>query len=183
MIANKTIQNVTKPFPIVQALRNEHALGKILIKNVYQQWKGESIQQVKQLHENNPYSLRIGMPKIDDELRGDAMYFILHYLSYNPITKDIEKRELIPYRNMEKLYIGQSIQEKEYSDYRLFVDGKAVMQDLHLTNIDQNQSITQLIVNLTNKVEKLQAEVINLRRQLNSSHIYTQGTVNNEFTI
>ena len=84
---------------------------------------------------------------------------------------------------MEKVYIGQSIQEKEYIDYRLFVDGKAVMQDLHLTHTNQNQSITQLITNLTNKVEKLQSEVINLRRQLHSSHIYTQGPVNNEFTI
>jgi hypothetical protein len=183
MINNKAIQNAKKPFSAIKGLRNEHVLGTILIKNIYQSWNGESILQIKQKHNDNPYTMRIGTPTTDRELKNDSIYFILHYLSYNPITKDIEKRELIPYRNMEKLYIGQSIQEKEYSDYRLFVDGKAVMQDLHLTNIDQNQSITQLIVNLTNKVEKLQAEVINLRRQLNSSHIYTQGTVNNEFTI
>ena len=158
-------------------------LGKILIKNIYQTWNGESITQIKQNHDNNPYTLRIGTPTTDKELKNDSVFFILHYLSYNPITKDIENRELIPYRNMEKLYIGQSIQGKEYSDYRLFVDGKAVMQDMFITNISQDQSITQLIKNLTNKVEKLQSEVINLRRQLNSSHIYTQSPVNNDFTI
>ena len=77
---------MTKPFPAIQALKNEHALGKILIKNVYQQWKGENIEQIKRSHEGNPYSLRIGMPRVDSELKGDALYFILHYLSYNPIT-------------------------------------------------------------------------------------------------
>jgi len=183
MINNSVIQNVKKAFPAIKGLHNEHVLGKILIKNIYQSWNGESIAQIKQKHENNPYTMRIGTPMTDNELKADSIYFILHYLSYNPITKDIEKRELVPYRNMEKMYIGQSLQEKEYSEYRLFVDGKAVLEDLYLTNTNQNQSITQLITNLTNKVEKLQAEVINLRRQLNSSHIYTQGTVNNEFTI
>lgn len=175
MINNNTIQNVKKSFPVLKGLRNEHALGKILIKNVYQPWNGESMSYIKQKHNDNPYTLRIGMPSVDSELKNDAIYFILHYLSYNPITKDIEKRELISYRNMEKLYIGQSIQEKEYSNYRLFVDGRGVLQDMYLTDLDDKLSITQLIANLTNKVEKLQAEVINLRRQVNSSHIYTQG--------
>ncbi len=183
MINNRTIQNVKKSFPAVKGLNNEHVLGKILIKNIYQNWGGESLTQIKANHSDNPYSIRIGTPNTDNELKNDAVYFILHYLSYNPITKDIEKRELLPYRNMEKLYIGQSLQEKEYIDYRLFVDGKAVMQDLYLTDANDKLTITQLVANLTNKVEKLQAELINLRRQLNTSHIYTQGNVNNEFTI
>ena len=103
MINNGAIQNVTKPFPAIQGLRNEHTLGKILIKNIYQSWNGENIVQIKNKHETNPYSLRIGMPGTDNELKNDSLYFILHYLSYNPITKDIEKRELVPYRNTERM--------------------------------------------------------------------------------
>lgn len=172
MINNSTIQNVKKSFSPIKGLRNEHVLGKILIKNIYQSWNGESISQIKQNHSDNPYTMRIGTPSVDNQLKNDSVFFILHYLSYNPLTKDIENRELVPYRNMEKMYIGQSLQEKEYSDYRLFVDGKAVMQDLYLTNSNEEQSIAQLITNLTNKVEKLQSEVVNLRRQLNTSPIY-----------
>lgn len=183
MINNKVIQNTKKTFSAIKGLKNEHVLGKILIKNIYQQWNGESVVDIKNKHADNPYTMRIGTPVTDNELKNDPIYFILHYLAYNPITKDVEKRELVPYRNMEKIYIGQSLQEKEYGDYRLFVDGKAVVQDLYLTSNNEPQSINQLITNLANKVEKLQAEVVNLRRQLNSSHIYTQGNLNNEFTI
>jgi hypothetical protein len=178
MINNEVIRNCTAPFPVIQGLLNEHALGKILIKNIYQGWQGENIKQIKDKHENNPYSLRIGMPSTDDQLRSDAMYFILHYLSYNPITKSIEKRDLISYRNMERVYIGQSIDEKAHSDYRLFVDGNIIASDIYFKNQDANKnvSVNQLINNLIHRVEKLQAEVFDLKRQTKERHIYRQGT-------
>ena len=174
MINNNVIRNCIKEFPALQGMVNEHALGKILIKNVYQGWQGESIKEISN-KENPSYTLRIGMPKIDEELKNDSVYFILHYLSYNPLTKAIEKREIVPYRNTERLYIGQSIDEKYYKDYRLFVDGKAVVDDIYLKNYEtlRDTSLGNLITNLTNKVEKLQQEVANLKRQVNSNTIYT----------
>ena len=182
MINNSVNRNVTRPYPVLQALVNEHALGKILIKNVYQGWQGESIQQIRDKHESNPYSLRIGKPRTDTELKGDAMYFILHYLSYNPLTKDIEKRELVPLRNTEKIYIGQSLDEKVYSDYRLFVDGNVIADDMYLKKHEsiKDTPVGDLLVSLAQKIEKLQLEVINLKRELNNKHIYTQGTLHNE---
>ncbi len=179
MINNDVIRNCTVPFPVIQGLINEHALGKILIKNVYQGWQGESIQQIRDKHEANPYSLRIGMPSTDAQLKGDAMYFILHYLSYNPITKDIEKRELVPYRNTEKIYIGQSIDEKVYKNYKLFVDGTTITDDIYLKKYEslKDRSLGQTVIALLNAVEKLQVEVADLKRQLQTKHIYTQGTL------
>lgn len=175
MINNKTLRNCTTSFPVIQGMHNPHALGKILIKNMYQSWQGESIKQIKEKHKDNPYSLRIGMPTTDDQLKGDNLYFILHYLSYNPLTKDIEKRELIPYRNTEKVYIGQSIDEKVFSDFRLFADGNIVAKDYYFKD-SKDVSLQETITNLTNMVQKLQSEVVELKRQLNSKHIYTQGT-------
>lgn len=182
MINNSVIRNCLKPFPIIQGLVNEHALGKIKIKNIYQGWQGESIQQIRDKHEENPYSLRIGMPRTDVELKNDAIFFIQHYLSYNPLTKDIEKRELVPYRNVEKVYIGQSIDEKVYKDYRLFIDGNVVANDIYLKKYEAIKDIPlgKLITNTMDKVEKLQMEVAELKRQLNTNHIYTQGILKNE---
>jgi len=176
MINNSVIQNCTISFPAIQGLVNEHALGKILIKNVYQGWQGENVVQIKDKHEENPYSLRIGMPSTDKQLKGDAVYFILHYLSYNPLTKDVEKRELIPYRNMEKLYIGQSIEEKSYSNYKAFVDGNIVANDIYLKGYEsiKDTPIGKLVIGLMDKTEKLQIEVANLKRQLKTNPIYTQ---------
>ena len=73
MINNGTIRNCTRSFPAIQGMVNEHALGKIIIKNVYQGWRGESIKQIRDKHEQNPYSLRIGMPSTDEQLKNDAM--------------------------------------------------------------------------------------------------------------
>lgn len=175
MISNNVIQNCTKPFPAVQGLINDQVLGKVLIKNIYQGWQGENIEQIKQKHEANPYSLRIGMPRTDKDLKKDSLYFILNYLSYNPLTKDIEKREIIPYRNTQKIYIGQSIDENNYPDHMLYVDGKAVLEDVTLRSLDQPVSV--LINNLISKVERLQAEIVNLKHQLNNKPIYTKNTI------
>ena len=178
MINNNVIQNCTVPFPPIQALVNEHALGKIKIKNIYQAWQGESIKQIRYKHEQNPYTLRIGMPSTDEQLKGDALYFILHYLSYNPITKDVEMRELVPYRNVDKIYIGQSIDEKAYKNYKLFVDGNTVTNDIYIKGQESIKDIPlgKLVVNLMDRVEKLQLQVNDLHRQLGKQHIYNQGT-------
>lgn len=171
MIDNSVIRNCTKPFPAIQGLINDQVLGKVLIKNIYQSWQGENIESVKKKHNNNPYTLRIGVPKTDKELKQDSLYFILNYLSYNPLTKDIEKREIVPYRNTEKVYIGQSIDEERYQDYKLYVDGKAVLDDITIKSMDYPISV--LITNLINKVEKLQSEIVKLKRQSNNNTIYS----------
>ena len=142
---------------------------------MYQGWQGESIEQIKEKHKNNPYSLRIGLPSTDKQLKSDPMYFILHYLAYNPLTKDIEKREIVPYRNTEKIYIGHTVDENYYKDYRLFVDGNIIAEDLYLRKTGGDLSIGQRINNLTNMVEKLQQEVVNLKQQLNNKTIYMQN--------
>lgn len=177
MINNSTIRNCTKPFPAIQGLVNEHVLGKILIKNIYQGWQGENIEEIKAKHESNPYSLRIGKPSTDEQIRGDRMYFIPNYMSYNPFTRDIEKRELVSYRNMSRVYIGQSIDEQYYKDYSMFVGGKVIVDDLIIKKFEnlKDASVGQLIVNLMNKVEKLQLEINLLKHQTQSSPIYTKG--------
>jgi len=174
MVNNSRIQNCKINFPAVEGLGLTETLGRVRIKNIYQSWNGESINQIKDRHESNPYTLRIGIPAIDERLKGDSIYFILDYLSYNPLTKDVEKRQLVPLRNMEKLYVGQSLQESEYKDYRLFVDGNVVVDDIFLKKYEslKDQSIGKLLINLTNTVEKLKLEVINLKRQLKPQHIY-----------
>lgn len=175
MINNEVIQNCTKPFPAIQGLLNENSLGKILIKNIYQTWNGESITQIRDKHESNPYTIRIGTPTTDKQLKNDAIYFVLHYLAYNPVTKDVERREIVPLRNTEKVYIGHSLDEGYYKDYRLFVDGNAVVNDVYLKNYDQikDTPLGKLVVTLLDRTEKLQIEVANLKRELNIKHIYS----------
>lgn len=176
MINNSAIRNCTVPAPFLQSTINEHALGKIELKNIYQRWNGENIEQIRDRHSDNPYMLRIGMPSTDNQMAKDPIYFILHYLSYNPLTKDVEMRHIIPHRNTDKLYIGQSIDEKYYKDYRLFVDGTAIVGDLYLKNSQsfKDTSLTKLLTNLVSKVEKLQHEVIELKRQLAIKDTYKQ---------
>lgn len=174
MINNSRIQNCKIAFPAVEGLGLTETLGKVRIKNIYQSWNGESMNQIRDRHESNPYTLRIGMPTVDERLKNDSIYFILDYLSYNPVTKAVEQRQLVPLRNMEKLYIGQSLQENEYKDYRLFVDGNAVVDDIYLKKYESlgDQPIGRLLVNLMDTVEKLKLEVVDLKRQLKTQHIY-----------
>lgn len=179
MINNETIRNCQKPFPAIQGMTNDRLLGKILIKNIYQSWRGENIQQIRDRHEQNPYTLRVGRPSTDEQLKNDAMYFILHYLSYNPYTKDVELREIIPYRNTERIYIGQAIDEKYYKDSKLIVDGTIAVDDVYLKNYEslKDKPIAQVIISMMNKIENLQLEIAELKRQSKNKDIYTQGTL------
>jgi len=182
MINNSTIRNCQTLFPILNMPFNEQVMGKIETKNVYQRWNGESIEHIKENHVGNPFSLHIGTPATDQAMRTDKVYFILHYMSYNPLTKDIEARHLIPHRNVEKIYIGQSLDEKYYKDYRLFVDGTAVVDDIQIKSIPSLRDIPvgRVLINLISKVEALQQDVIDLKRQLRAQHTYVKG---NESTI
>jgi len=161
-------------FPAIQGLGLSETLSKVRIKNIYQSWHGESINEVRAQHNSNPFTLRIGIPTEDERLKNDSIYFVLQYLSFNPVTKDIEKRQIIPLRNMEKIYIGQSLDENLYKDYRLFVDGSIVVDDIYLKKYEsiKTQPLGRIITNLIETVDKLKVEVMQLKRKQNQHHIY-----------
>lgn len=170
MVNSKYLHNVTIPFPIVESLTHAPLMNMVEIKSIYQQWNGESIEQIKHKAKENPYNIRIGLPRVDEQLKNDPKYFVLGYLSYNPITKDIESREIVSYRNMNKVYIGQSPDEYRFNNFKLFVDGNVVAKDYILSN--DNASVGQMINHLIRKVEKLQDDVAYLKAQLKNETIY-----------
>ena len=170
MINSKVIQNCTVPFPAIQGMSFSPLIKKVEIKNLYQKWQGESIHDIKQKHDENPYTLRIGLPKVDEDLKHDSIYFILSYLSYNPVTKDIENREIVTYRNTSKVIIGQSPDEYKFKQYKLFVDDNVVAKDFIF--VDDEMSIRQTIMHLVSKVQKLQDEVFYLKSQTKNETIY-----------
>jgi hypothetical protein len=184
MINSKIIQNCKTSFPAVQTLTNDMVLGKIHISGIYQGWKGENIEQIKQKHKDNPYTLRIGMPSVDKQLKADPVLFILHYLSYNPLSKDIEKRELIPYRNMDKIYVGQSIDEQEYTNFKAFFDGNVIADELFLKRYDDIAKIPvgKILQDLMSKVQKLEKELALIKRQSTNNPIYNKQRKNEQFS-
>lgn len=164
--------NVKIETPILNLMVNNPYTDKVLIKNIYPQWQGENIEDLKQ-HRENPYRIRIGTPNADERMKNDRVFFFQSYLSYNPVTKDIEKRSLIPYRNVEKVYIGkQSLEEKTFRDYTLFVNGSAIVDDVIF--IRDRKSLSQTIKELQNQVEFLSKEVSTLKLQLQKQTIYNQ---------
>jgi hypothetical protein len=172
MKPTRYFSNVKVNAPILNLLVTNPYMDKVPIKNIYPQWKGESIEDLKQ-HRDNPYLLRIGTPNIDEHLKADHAFFIQSYLSYNPVTKDIEKRELIPYRNVEKVYIGkQSLEEKTFRDYTLFVNGVVMVKDV--MTIDTRISFTQTVRELQQKIDLLTKEMATLKLQLQKQTIYNQ---------
>lgn len=170
MIPSKTIRNVSIAAPLVSLLSQAPFLEKMPIKGIYPQWNGESIAEIKEKTTDNPYSVRIGTPNTDRALQADHALYIQSYLSYNPVTKQLEKRELIPYRNVEKAYIGgQRIDEHQYKDYALFVNGDIVANDLRLLN---NKSVVELITSLMDEVNELRVQVHKLQLQTQTQPIY-----------
>lgn len=177
MINNSKIRNCTAPFPAIQGLTNSESLGKIRIKNIYQTWNGESIAQIRDKHETNPYTLRTGTPLIDEQLRNDHIYLVTHYMAFNPLAKTVEIRDLLPRRITDKLYVGQTTQEGEYKDYRVFIDGNVVADDIYLK---KHESIKQtplgkLLIDLIAKVDRQSAEIQQLKVKLSEQHIYTKN--------
>ena len=161
MIPNSKIQNVKVPFPAIEGMSYSPFLDKIRISNVYQQWNGQTVGEIANNHQDNPFTLRIGLPHVDEQLKNDRVFFITNYKSYNPITKQIEERQIIPYRNTETIYIGQTTEEQEYKNYSLFAKENIVADDLYLKKFPsiKDKSISELIINLVEKVNKLQIKV------------------------
>lgn len=171
MIPSKTIRNTRVVASIVNVLSEAPFLEKMPLKGIYPQWKGESITEIKQKSTNNPYSVRIGTPNTDKALQADHAFYIQSYLSYNPVTKQLEKRELIPYRNVEKVFIGeQKIDEHQYKDYTLFVNGNIIANDLKLLN--GNKSVVELVTTLMDEINELRAQVYKLQLQTQTQPIY-----------
>lgn len=180
MINNSKIRNCTVPFPAIQGLVNSESLGKIRIKNIYQTWNGESIAEIRQKHENNPYTLRTGTPVVDEQLRNDRIYMVTHYMAFNPLAKTVEIRDLLPRRITDKLFIGQTTQESEYSDYRVFIDGNVVADDVYLKKYESIKDIPlgRLVIDLIAKVERQSAEIQELKHKVASQHIYMKTKTN-----
>lgn len=171
MINSRHIKNCITSFPVIEGHTGLQTMQKIEIKNVYQQWKGESIQEINNKNQQtNPYSLRIGVPNTDEKLKNDNLYFILNYLSYNPASREVEKREIVTYRNMSKVFIGQSVDEYKFDNYKLFVDDNIIGKDFIFS--DTEMSVKQVIMSLINKIEKLQQEVSSLKLQTKKQTIY-----------
>lgn len=172
MIPTRNTSNVKINAPILNLMVDNPYVEKVVIKNIYPQWQGESIEDLKE-HRENPYRIRIGTPNMDERMKTDHVYFFQSYLSFNPITKDIEKRSLIPYRNVEKVYIGkQTLEEKTFRDYSLFVNGAAIVKDL--ISMDSRESLFQTIKKLQQQVDILAKEVLNLKLDLQKQNIYNQ---------
>ena len=169
MIRNSKIRSVRETFPLLKTLTANPYMDKVEIKTISQLWNGETVKELAIKHEN-PFTLRIGLPHIDEQLKQDRVFFIQSYLSYNPITKSIEKREIIPYRNMEKLYVGQSGEEQVLQDYKLFVAGNTVSKDVIL--METGESVVDLIKNLTTRIQKLETELVELKLQSRNETIY-----------
>jgi hypothetical protein len=170
MIPSKNIKNVKVASPILNLLVSNPYMDKVYTKTLYPQWQGETALELSQ-NPDNKRTIRIGTPNMDRDLRADHLYFIQSYLSYNPVTKDIEKRELIPYRNVEKVYIGsQSLEEKAFSNYTAFINGTVIVKDI--ITIDSRESIKDTIKQLQQKVEFLTQEVSYIKGQLQNQTIY-----------
>lgn len=176
MINNSLIRNCRKAVPIINTMLDNNVIGKIKIKNLYPKWQGETIQQIKNKNEVNPYHLRIGLPHTDEQLRNDRVFLITNYLSYNPTTKSIEKRQLIPFRVMSTVYIGQSTVEQYYSNSKFIVDGTIAVQDIYLTNKQDDQSLSSRLAKMELMIQNLQEQIVSLKQQLKGT-IYKQEQV------
>ena len=173
MIQGRNIRNSRVPSPTINLLADAPFLEKAPIKMLYPQWQGESVGVIRDTFAENPYRVRIGTPNTDEAMRSDCAFFVQSYLSYNPITKQLEKRELIPYRNVERIYIGeQRIDEDRYKDYTAFVNGNVVANDYII--LETNQSVTEQIAKLQQQITQLQGEIRKLRSETKTQTIYTQ---------
>lgn len=172
MIPTKNISNTKINAPILNLMMDNPYVEKVHIKSIYPQWKGENIEELKQ-HRDNPYRIRIGTPNMDEKMKSDHVYFFQSYLSYNPVTKEIEKRSLTSHRITERVYIGkQSLEEKTFREYSLFVNGTVLVKDL--ISIDTRESILHTVRQLQSQVDALTKEVSSLKLQLQKQTIYNQ---------
>ena len=179
MINNDKVRNTRIPFKPIEGLATGETLGKIRLKNIYTNWNGESVADIKAKHDTNPYLVRIGTPNTDSKLQSDNIYFISHYLAYNPITQDLENRDIISRRVMGKFYVGQSTVEGEYSECSVVVNGSAVLEDLYLHKHEslKDKSISNVITKLLDRVDQLTKEVAQLKAKVKTKPIYTKDSL------
>lgn len=170
---SKSIKKVTISYPPIEGVGSPSTLGKIKLKNIYQQWNGENFLEITSKHSDNPFNLRIGLPQVDRQMKEDRIFLFTNYLSYNPLTKQIEKRELIPLRNTEKIYVGQSPEEHAFSDYKVFVDGKIVVEDVVFKQPNQG-SLIDKIQKLEDKIQILEYQIQKLTTNTEKNTIYKQ---------
>lgn len=157
---SKSIKRSKVSFPAIQSIGGPSFLGKVKLKNLYQEWRGENFVEITEKAVGNPFNLRVGLPQIDKQMREDRIFLFTKYLSYNPLTKQIEKRELIPLRNMEKVYVGQSPEEHHFDNYKLFVDGNAIVEDIIFKQPNDNiKSLVETIKQLQERVQNLELEL------------------------
>lgn len=170
---SRSIKRVSVSYPPIEGIGGPSILGKIKLKNIYQQWRGENFIEITQKHVDNPFNLRVGLPQIDRQMKEDRIFLFTKYLSYNPLTKQVEKRELIPLRNVEKVYIGQSPEEHQFKDYRLFVDGKIVVEDVLFKQPNEG-SLVEKIRQLEERVQILEHYLQKLTANNEKITIYKQ---------
>jgi hypothetical protein len=146
-----------------------------MLKNIHQDWRGENFQEIVDKGKDNLFNIRIGLPQTDKQLKEDRIFLFTKYLSYNPLTKQIEKRELIPLRNVDKIYIGHSPEESNYPDSRLFVDGLIVAEDFAFKQPNSDvQSLVDTIRDLRRRIEFLEQETAKHSTNNSNTTIYNQ---------
>lgn len=173
MLISNTIKKAKVSFPVIEGIGGPSFLGRVKLKNIYQGWNGESFQEIVARNENNPFNIRIGLPHTDKQMKEDKIFLFTKYLSYNPITKQIEKRELVPLRNTEKVYIGHSPEEHMFYNYKLFVDGDIVADNITFKSQQlRNKNLQDIILDLYLKIDILEKEVLKLRSIKENVAIY-----------
>lgn len=150
-------------------------MDKIKIKNFYPNWRGESVGEIQNKHDIK-HQLRIGTPLVDEQLRKDKVFFILEFLSFNPVNSQIEKRILTPQRIMNKLYVGQSLEEEKHKDAAVFIDGKLVATEIVSLKGEDKQ--IRDFKYLNSKIKELHSELKLLKAQMRD--IYNQDESTNK---
>ncbi len=155
MISNNSIRNCSNTPPLVQNLTSDVLLGKTETRQLFSQWNGQPASEL-----DRPL-LRIGNPNTDDQMRSDRVYTILHYLSFNPLNRLIELRHMMPQRTMNKVYIGQSLDESQYSSCSLQVDGSIAANDILIKDLDDDstKSLVEHLSRLTKELEEVRHQL------------------------
>ena len=68
------------------------------------------------------------------------------------------------------MYIGQSAGEEQFQDYKLVVAGNIIANDYSL--IEDGKSLKAIIRELSEKIQKLEQEVLNLKSYTEKQTIY-----------
>jgi hypothetical protein len=174
MIPTKHYKAVTTQTPLLNLLADGPYMDKAYIRTIHPQWKGESVPEIVEKYDHNPFVLRIGTPSTDASMINDRVFFISKYLAYNPTSKEIESRNLIEGRFIKKVYIGeQTVDEASHKDYKLFVNGKVVASDVLF--LHTKESLVDKIRSLEQQMRHMQAEIAKIARQTNTQTIYSSN--------